>query len=297
MRRRLVLGLLTAFGLLACDPSQSPAPTAASATSTATTAARSSATATATARASAEASVSSTPETPARPLYYERAITEADLKDRTLRELSLMRNTIYARAGNRFRRPWLNNHFSKQPWYEPKDEMDSSKISELDKKNARAIADHDAAITTEQLNAWRDALLERRKSSKSRPEDEVELSLLSQRLGTWLGGDDREPTPLEDPNKLDELLTVEQLSTLSRRDLRILRNTVYARHGLKFQSKVVRSYFATAEWYEPKYGFVDDRLTKIDHKNIAMIRSVEDTLGGPLHENPDYGKDGWFFAA
>src|SRR5262249_55062235 len=31
-----------------------------------------------------------------RPLYYERALTAADLDGRTLRELSLMRNTIYA---------------------------------------------------------------------------------------------------------------------------------------------------------------------------------------------------------
>src|SRR5690242_1112822 len=36
----------------------------------------------------------------ARPLYYERALTAADLDGRTLRELSLMRNTIFARVGN-----------------------------------------------------------------------------------------------------------------------------------------------------------------------------------------------------
>ena len=35
-----------------------------------------------------------------RPLYYTRALTPADLEGRTLRELALMRNTIYARAGH-----------------------------------------------------------------------------------------------------------------------------------------------------------------------------------------------------
>lgn len=284
MHRHLVFGL--PLVLLACEQ-KPPPPTKPSAAPVATTTATTTSTTTATATAKA----------PARPLYYERAITEADLKARTLRELSLMRNTIYARAGNSFRRPWLNAHFTKQPWYEPKDEMDMSKITELDKENAKRIAEHDAAIATEQLDAWRDALIERRKTGQAIPEDEVELSLLSQRLGKWLGGDEREPTPLEDPNKLDELLTVEQLSTLSRRDLRILRNTVYARHGKKFESEVVRGYFESAEWYEPKDVYVDHQLTGIDHKNIAIIRSVEDSLGGPLHENPNYGKGDWWFVA
>ena len=40
-----------------------------------------------------------------RQLYYERALTDEDLAGRTLRELSLMRNWIYARAGNPFRAP------------------------------------------------------------------------------------------------------------------------------------------------------------------------------------------------
>lgn len=276
--------------LLACEQ-KPPPPTKPSATAAGTAAT------TATASATATASTAATAKAPTRPLYFERALTEDDLKDRTLRELSLMRNTIYARAGNRFRRPWLNAHFTAQDWYEPRDEMDMSKISELDKANAKLIAEHDAAITKEHLEASRDALLKRRVAAKATPEDEVELSLLSQRLGKWLGGDEREPTPLEDPNKLDELLTVEQLSTLSRRDLRILRNTVYARHGKKFESEVVRGYFEAAEWYEPRDFYVDDKLTGIDHKNIAIIRSVEDSLGGPLHENPNYGKGDWWFVA
>ena len=35
------------------------------------------------------------------PYYFDREITEKDLERRTMRELSLMRNTIYARAGTR----------------------------------------------------------------------------------------------------------------------------------------------------------------------------------------------------
>ena len=83
---------------------------------------------------------------------------------------------------------------------------------------------------------------------------------------------------------------------MSRRDLRILRNTIYARKGRRFESKVVQGYFETALWYEPG-DFHEGMLTSVDHKNIQLIRSVEDELGGPLHENPNFGKDGWFVMA
>lgn len=271
----------------------SPAATPSSATPQPTASTASSVT------AAPSASASARPDEDARPLYYERAIEEADLKDRTLRELSLMRNTIYARAGNAFRRPWLNQHFTAQPWYEPRDKMDESQISRLDRENARKIAEHDAAIPTEQLERWRDELLARQKTGQPHPHDDVEISLLSQRLGTYLGkrDDGASPSPLEDPSQLDRVLTLEELSTLSRRDLRILRNTVYARHGRTFDSEVVRSYFSSATWYKPSNEYHNGMLTGIDHKNIAIIRSVEDSVGGPLHENPNYGKDGWFIAA
>src|SRR5215510_16237625 len=75
-------------------------------------------------------------DTAPRPLYYEREIKPVDLKDRTLRELTLMRNTIYARAGNPFRKKWLNDYFSAQPWYHPLAQMDQSKVTTPDRKNA-----------------------------------------------------------------------------------------------------------------------------------------------------------------
>ncbi|HEY6249248.1 MAG TPA: YARHG domain-containing protein, partial [Candidatus Angelobacter sp.] len=83
----------------------------------------------------------------ARPFYYERQITADDLKDRTLRELTLMRNTIYARAGNPFRKKWLNDYFSAQSWYHPLAQMDQSKLTPLDRKNAETIADFDGSIS------------------------------------------------------------------------------------------------------------------------------------------------------
>lgn len=253
--------------------------------------------------ASASTPASSAPAsstTAARPLYYERLIAAEDLDSRTLRELALLRNTIYARAGNSFRKPWLDAYFRAQPWYAPASKMDESKISEQDRANARTIADFDAAITQQELEKRRDEVVARKDSRALAAEDKVELSLLSQRLGTWLGEGDSEvtPSPLEDPSRLDRLLHVDELSTLSRRNLRILRNTIYARRGRQFDSKVVREYFAGATWYRPGATYHDGLLTEVDRKNIAIVKSIETSLGGPEHENPQYGKDDrWFWQA
>ena len=72
------------------------------------------------------------------PYYFTRAIKPADLKGKTLRELTLMRNTIYARAGNTFRKKWLRAHFEGQPWYKPTG-LDPDKLTDRDRANADAI--------------------------------------------------------------------------------------------------------------------------------------------------------------
>src|SRR5215472_17583683 len=94
-----------------------------------------------------------------RPLYYTRPITDDDLIGRSLRELTLMRNTIYARAGNPFRKKWLNDYFSAQPWYHPLAQMDQSKLTPLDRKNAEIIAEFDGSISRVDLLARKKALL------------------------------------------------------------------------------------------------------------------------------------------
>lgn len=236
---------------------------------------------------------------PSRPLYYEGAIKKEDLEDRTLRELILMRNWIYARAGNTFRKPWLDEFFRAQAWYQPSEKMDEKKISARDKENARAIVDFEAALGQPDLEKRRDEVLARKKAGTATTEDDIELSLLSQRLGTWLGdtGGAVAATPLSDPSKLDQLLSMDDLNTLSRRDLRMLRNTIYARRGRPFDSEVVKSYFKAAAWYKPNAGYSDSLLTEIDRKNIAIVRSVELSVGGPDHENPDFPKEGWVWQA
>lgn len=240
-----------------------------------------------------------------RPLYYERALTDADLEGRSLRELSLMRNTIFARAGNRFRNPWLAEYFEAQPWYRPLDTIDQKKLSAVDRENAAAIGKRETEMSRDELMRRREEVLARISADEERADDEVELRLLARRLGDWVspertasGRAPLEPlSPLENPSLLDRLLTVEELENLSLRDLRILRNTVYARHGREFRSAVLSFWFESYSWYEIDSDYSDARLTAIDRKNVRLIRSVEDSLGGPIGEGEHSRDLEWLFAS
>jgi hypothetical protein len=225
-----------------------------------------------------------------RPLYYERALTSADLEGRTLRELALMRNTIYARAGHPFRKKWLHDYFAAQPWYKPLAKDDNNKITARDRANAALIAAAEQGQKRDELKKHRDDILGRQRAGKATPEDEIELGILNARLGQWVAAEaEAKPpsdvSPLEDPSQLDHVITVEQLSNLSRRDLRLLRNTIYARHGRLFKSKLLQEHFDDMDWYKRDPAFAEKNLTKIDVTNIRLIKSVEDTLGGPMTED------------
>jgi YARHG domain len=227
------------------------------------------------------------------PLYYEREITKEDLEGRSLRELSLMRNTIYARAGNTFRKKWLKDYFSAQPWYHPLDKVDESKITALDRKNAEIIAKYDASLTQDELFQMQNQFI--MGNGASTPEERIEFRLLSARLGKWKGADtDADRTPLEDPSLLDKQLTVDQLKDFSRRDLRMLRNLIYARRGRPFHSDLLRAYFQAVDWYKPDPKYTEARLTDLDKRNINVVLSVENELGGPLTDWQHKKEDGWF---
>lgn len=119
------------------------------------------------------------------------------------------------------------------------------------------------------------------------PDDEtrIEASLLARSLGKVdfaMPAADR--SPLDDVSLLDEVITLEQLSDLSRRDLRLLRNTIFARRGRPYKSPTLQEYFDRMEWYKPDDGYTDARLTAIDRRNIQIVLSLEKRLGGPLTE-------------
>lgn len=241
---------------------------------------------------------------PAAPvLYFDRALTEADLTGRTLRELVLMRNTIFARAGNPFRKDWLDAYFRAQPWYQPQKAYDKAKISALDWQNAKAITTFETGLKRPDIEARAAAVKGRIQAGTATPEDRIELRLLSARLGKWqaepTSGTAADPnrSPLEDPSLLDTQLTNEQLANMSRRDLRLLRNTIYARHGYTFKSELLGQHFANYDWYTPDPAYTTARLTRLDWRNVKLIKTLEQSLGGPMTDHEHMDEDGWFSGA
>ncbi|MBL8919930.1 MAG: YARHG domain-containing protein [Myxococcaceae bacterium] len=234
-----------------------------------------------------------------RPLTFTRPLTADDLSGRSLRELTLMRNWIYARRGNEFRRKWLRDFFVAQKWYSADQRAflsgewkansdDGPEVWAREDKNAEMIAEYESALTVEQLVAMRDAARARLKDAKTPdPNDAVELRLLSVRLGGWAGegAAPADLTPLENPKRLDGLLKLSDLDDLSARDLKLLRNTIFARKGRPFETPLVKGHFKTVQWYSPNPKYADAMLSDLDKKNVKLIQSVERALKRENEQN------------
>lgn len=71
------------------------------------------------------------------------------------------------------------------------------------------------------------------------------------------------------------IATAADISGTSKADLRVMRNAIYARYGMKFKSADLQQYFAQYSWYTPKYDDVSSMLNAIEKKNVAFLKSHE----------------------
>src|SRR2546428_5840896 len=84
------------------------------------------------------------------------------LENKSLRDLSVMRNTIYARYGwDGYRKPWLKAYFHAQPWFKPNSKFTYKVLSDADKKNAHFIAAREQSLTDVELSQMRDDIYAR----------------------------------------------------------------------------------------------------------------------------------------
>lgn len=68
-------------------------------------------------------------------------------------------------------------------------------------------------------------------------------------------------------------LTYDDIKGLSNRELRIMRNEIYARHGYIFQDAMLRDHFLQKPWYTPQTKNV--ALSSIEQYNVLFIKSYE----------------------
>ncbi|SHM60855.1 YARHG domain-containing protein [Flavobacterium chilense] len=76
-------------------------------------------------------------------------------------------------------------------------------------------------------------------------------------------------------NSSTKKLKESDLKNLKKIDLEILRNTIFARHGLTFKTKTVRQFFDSVEWYIPVSDNVNDELTAVEKENIVLLKRFE----------------------
>lgn len=78
-----------------------------------------------------------------------------------------------------------------------------------------------------------------------------------------------------DFSKLDTKLTDTYVMSLDKKQLRIMRNAVYARHGRSFKSADLQSLWESYTWYKKNPNYNDSLLTDIDKYNIELIQKYE----------------------
>lgn len=75
------------------------------------------------------------------------------------------------------------------------------------------------------------------------------------------------------------LLTDKDIKGMSKYDLALARNEIYARHGRKFQTAEYNAYFTGKSWYSlnPNYNYSDDdsNLNDIEAKNVQFLLNAE----------------------
>jgi len=77
------------------------------------------------------------------------------------------------------------------------------------------------------------------------------------------------------PQASEKLLYASDLRGLSKYDLKIMRNEIFARHGYIFKTPDMISYFKKQSWYQGQYNDVTSMLTIIEKKNIELIKKYE----------------------
>ena len=87
------------------------------------------------------------------------------------------------------------------------------------------------------------------------------------------------------PEASTRILDNYDLEMLTSRELGIMRNEIFARHGYSFKKKEYRDIFEKFDWYAPISTNVESDLTQIERTNVTKIKEFESYYN-------DYGEFG-----
>lgn len=72
-----------------------------------------------------------------------------------------------------------------------------------------------------------------------------------------------------------EILTEAEVEKLTKADIYVLRNSIYAKHGYSFKKRPLRVFFDRHDWYMPVHVNIKSELTDIEKKNIKLLLRYE----------------------
>lgn len=81
------------------------------------------------------------------------------------------------------------------------------------------------------------------------------------------------------PHTSSRLISERELVGMTPRELKIMRNEIYARHGYIFHTADMKQYFMAQSWYRPTTANVT--LSSIEQQNVAIIKAYELRLQNP----------------
>ena len=77
------------------------------------------------------------------------------------------------------------------------------------------------------------------------------------------------------PEASTRRLTNSDVNYLTKYQLKIMRNEIFARHGYIFQTTDMRNYFSDQSWYNPRFSNVNNLLSNTEKQNIELIKRYE----------------------
>lgn len=81
------------------------------------------------------------------------------------------------------------------------------------------------------------------------------------------------PADMTFPDSSTRVLQPSEVYPLGPSTLKIARNEIFARKGMRFTTPFLRDWFSRFAWYKPRFDTV--RLNEIERRNIALIREAE----------------------
>jgi len=71
------------------------------------------------------------------------------------------------------------------------------------------------------------------------------------------------------------IFSEQYLASLSKQELRLLRNEIFAKYGLKFSSADLKEHFEKPSYYDAFYNDVTAFVNEYDRKNIELVQKYE----------------------